>query len=64
MRPEAPGTRSARSRHGLARLLAVCGLAALGGCRFLADEFSWYDRQAPSARAVPDAPVPGLAGQP
>jgi hypothetical protein len=44
--------------------LAVCGLAALGGCRFLADEFSWYDRQAPSARAVPDAPVPGLAGQP
>jgi len=50
-----------------ARLLAgLCVLASLcaGGCRFLADEFTWLDRRAPGAIAVPDAPLSGLADRP
>jgi hypothetical protein len=56
-----------RSAAGRGRGLAgLCLLAALvaGGCRLLADEFTWLDRAAPAAVAVPDAPQTGVAGRP
>ena len=49
------------------RLLAGCCLLAslcAGGCRFLADEFTWLDRRAPGAVAVPDAPLSGVVDRP
>lgn len=44
--------------------LGLCACLATTGCRFLADEFTWLDRAAPSALAVPDAPVSGLVERP
>jgi hypothetical protein len=49
--------RSFRSR---VRAVLVMGLFGLtGGCSFLADEFSWFDRPAPGALAQPDAAADG-----
>ena len=50
-------TRSFRSRVRNALVLGLCALA--GGCSFLADEFSWFDRPAPSSLVVPDAALDG-----
>ncbi|MBX3463866.1 MAG: hypothetical protein KF830_11910 [Planctomycetes bacterium] len=57
-RPSVPPSR----RAGL--VLALLAAASLGGCRFLADEFAWFDRPAPGACRAPDAAVSGLATQP
>jgi hypothetical protein len=43
-------------------LLVVASTAS--SCRFLADEFAWLDRRAPSTLVAPDAPVSGLTEQP
>jgi len=53
-----------RWRAALVTLLLAGVACAAGGCRFLADEFTWLDRRAPAARTVPDAPVSGLAERP
>lgn len=50
-------TRSFRSRVRAALVLGLCALA--GGCSFIADEISWFDRPAPQALVVPDAAVDG-----
>lgn len=53
---------STRSRL---RLLGVgCLLSALGGCSFLADEFTWIDRAAPEAVVQGDRPTDGTLGRP
>jgi len=53
---------STRSRL---RLLGVAGLLlALGGCRFLADEFTWIDCAAPEATVQGDRPHDATLGRP
>ncbi|MBL9078327.1 MAG: hypothetical protein JNL08_12530 [Planctomycetes bacterium] len=56
--------RGCRFWRRTALLLVAPLVAALGGCRFLADEFSVYDRQAPAALVRPDAAVSALADRP
>lgn len=56
-KPLAVRLRQIRPRQsGLAWLLLGLLLPA-GGCTFLADEFTWLDRSAPSAQKTPDAAV-------
>lgn len=53
---------STRSRL---RLLGVSGLMlVLGGCSFLADEFTWIDRAAPEATVQGDRPHDATLGRP
>lgn len=53
---------STRSRL---RLLGVgCLLLALGGCSFLADEFTWIDGAAPGAVVQGDRPLDATLGRP
>jgi hypothetical protein len=53
---------STRSRL---RLLGVgCLLLALGGCSFLADEFTWIDCAAPEAAVAADRPLDASRGRP
>jgi hypothetical protein len=53
---------STRSRL---RLLGVAGLLlVLGGCSFLADEFTWVDRAAPGAVVATDRPLDASLGRP
>lgn len=59
MKPER--RRVARFAGWAAALFVV---AATGGCRFLADEFTWLDRQPPGAGSPPDAPVSGIDERP
>lgn len=65
MKPErtraAHAIRRQRLLVGLVLLLVAAGTS---GCRFLADEFTAYDRRAPSTLQSPDAPVSGLAERP
>jgi hypothetical protein len=54
-----------RSRRPLALLaFALLASLSLGGCSFLADEFTTLDRAAPSALIAPDAPTNGLEQRP
>jgi len=63
MTPERRRTGPLRRRVAACLLLfAVASSAA--GCRFLADEFTWLDRRAPTACRAPDAPVSGLVERP
>ena len=59
-RPQGRGHRGGR----VWRCLCVCALVLAGGCRFLADEFTWLDRAAPGTEVPPDAPVTGADGRP
>ena len=54
-----PSTRSRLRRFG-----AGCLLLALGGCSFLADEFTWIDCAAPGATVRGDKPTDGSLGRP
>lgn len=59
--------RPARARRGAGRvrtLLLALALAGLGGCSFLADEFTFYDVPPPGAGSEPDRAVSGLADRP
>ncbi|MFN7590164.1 MAG: hypothetical protein ACK501_16050 [Planctomycetota bacterium] len=53
---------STRSR--LRRLAVGCLLLALGGCTFIADEFTWIDRAAPGATVQGDRPTDASLGRP
>ena len=55
---------AASPKNRLAAWIGLCLLLAAPSCRLIADEFSWLDRAAPGATAVPDAPVPALAVRP
>ena len=59
-----PGGDGRGRRRLLAACLCLCAAAVTGGCRFLADEFTWLDRAAPTSTVAPDAPVSGLAERP
>jgi hypothetical protein len=50
---------AARGRAPRRALLVLLVLLPAGGCRFLADEFTWLDRASPAAIEAPDAPVSG-----
>lgn len=53
---------SLRSR--VLRPFACCLLALAGGCSFIADEFVWIDRAAPSALAPADRGVDATQSRP
>lgn len=55
---------SSRGRRGRLLVLALPLLASLSGCSFLANEFGWFDRPAPSAQGAPAAPPSGLQERP
>lgn len=58
-------TRSSPSgRRGRLLVLVLPLLASLSGCSFLANEFGWFDRPAPSAQVAPDAPPSGVMERP
>jgi hypothetical protein len=66
MMPDHPRTAVAAAprQRLLASLVLLLVAASASSCRFLADEFTTYDRRAPSTLAAPDAPVSGLADRP
>lgn len=49
-------SRPVRRHHLAVRALLVALSLPAAGCSFLADEFTWLNRRAPSTLAAPDAP--------